>query len=76
LILERYYCLYDAEIYTSSFCESDVLTNPDEPTFDSFEVCYDMINFYDYSIESLCDYVYPAENQYFGEFNEECKSQG
>jgi len=67
LLLERYYCLSDAEIYTPSYCEADVLTNPGEPDFDAAEACYEKISYYDYTVYSLCDYLYPEDNQYFGD---------
>ena len=45
LLLAQYNCYDVSMIYTPNFCESDKLTNPEEPTADIFEQCYFDINY-------------------------------
>lgn len=58
---DRYFCHIDAKIYNGNFCEAEVLseTNYGEPTFELFEACLQKIKYFDYTIDDLCDYVYP-----------------
>jgi hypothetical protein len=46
-----------------------------EPNYELFEACLQKIKYYDYTIDDLCDYVYPRDNEYYGEFNADCKSE-
>lgn len=37
-----------------------------------FQQCLLDINYYDFTRTDICDYAYPADNEYFGEFNQGC----
>lgn len=48
------------------------MTNSEEPTADIFQQCLFDINFYDFTRADICDYAYPVDNEYFGQYNEGC----
>jgi hypothetical protein len=72
ILYEQYTC-YDASyLYTPQYCEADKLTNPEEPTADIFQECLFDISYFNFTRADICDYAYPVDNEYFGEYNEGC----
>lgn len=72
ILYEQYSCYVNAQIYTPQFCEADKLTNPEEPTAAIFQQCLFDISYFDFTRKDICDYAYPVDNEYFGEYNQGC----